>query len=153
MFAGVTTMAPTVAKAVIETDSATTVTFSTTSSIATGLDSDYNTFSLGSTLGFELELGGSAEIVFAELTTPAVSASIVARVVGSVGFRCVRYDAEADADPQQRTFFDDIKKYFGFSWNFETDLEFLAHAAKFSIRNGTNTSLTSQKSEAQEKSE
>jgi hypothetical protein len=81
----------------ITTDSDTTVTFDTDASLAAGLDDEYNTFSIGGNLGFSLSTTGNAGIVEAQLTTPAVSASVMALLTGSVQARCVRFDAEAQA--------------------------------------------------------
>ena len=81
----------------IKTDSDTAVTFDTEASLSAGLLDEYNTFSIGGNLGFSLSTTGNAAIVDAQLTTPAVSASVLALITGSVKARCVRFDVEAQA--------------------------------------------------------
>eukprot|EP00750_Incisomonas_marina_P031667 INCI8273.1.p1 GENE.INCI8273.1~~INCI8273.1.p1 ORF type:complete len:764 (-),score=167.70 INCI8273.1:30-2321(-) len=81
----------------IKTDSDTTVTFDKETSLSAGLDDEYNTFSIGGNLGFSLSTTGNAGIVEAQLTTPSLSASVLALLTGSVQARCVRFDAEAQA--------------------------------------------------------
>lgn len=78
-------------------DSDGTVTLSADASLSASLPGGYNGISFGANVGYTFEVGGGAELVSARLTTPALSASVVAAITGTVEARCVRFDAEANA--------------------------------------------------------
>eukprot|EP00591_Stephanopyxis_turris_P004294 CAMPEP_0195518462 /NCGR_PEP_ID=MMETSP0794_2-20130614/12944_1 /TAXON_ID=515487 /ORGANISM="Stephanopyxis turris, Strain CCMP 815" /LENGTH=775 /DNA_ID=CAMNT_0040647431 /DNA_START=104 /DNA_END=2431 /DNA_ORIENTATION=+ len=81
----------------IKTDQACDVTLSAEANVGAGLTEGYDAFTLGANAGYELFLSGGASVVDAELTTPALSASVMALITGSVDARVVRFDATAEA--------------------------------------------------------